>query len=135
MVVVARPSGRIGIGAAYVARSPADGYIAAAGLRFSHVTNPGLTGRQEHWHPADDFQRGIVEPVNAPVVALVPASPLPVRTLKSSWSNAKQRPGQLNYLMPGVKTSMHLNTEMQAYSGIELQPIAPSMRCRACPIF
>ena len=51
MVVEARPSAGGSIGAAHVARSP-----------------------------ADDFS-GIVELVNAPVVALVPAS-LPVRTLK-----------------------------------------------------
>lgn len=122
VVVEARPGAGGSIGAAQVARSPADGYTLLMAT-LSHVTNPGLSAGKSTWHPADDFS-GIVELVNAPVVALVPAS-LPVRTLKEFVEYAKQRPGQLNYLMPGVGTSMHLNTEMlRLSSGIELQPIA-----------
>ena len=79
VVVEARPSAGGSIGAAHVARSPADGYTLLLAT-LSHVTNPGLTAGKSTWHPADDFS-GIVELVNAPVVALVPAS-LPVRTLK-----------------------------------------------------
>ena len=68
MVVEARPSAGGSIGAAHVARSPADGYTLLLAT-LSHVTNPGLTAGKSTWHPADDFS-GIVELVNAPVVAL-----------------------------------------------------------------
>ena len=107
MVVEARPSAGGSIGAAHVARSPADGYTLLLAT-LSHVTNPGLTAGKSTWHPADDFSgmalREAAEEVGlaavhvevlgtlpvyttvtafevTPVVALVPAS-LPVRTLK-----------------------------------------------------
>ena len=121
VVVEARPGAGGSIGAAHVARSAPDGYTLLLAT-LSHVTNPGLSGKST-WHPANDFS-GIAELVTAPVVALVPSA-LPVRTLQEFVEYAKQRPGQLNYLMPGVGTSMHLNTEMlKLSSGIELQPIA-----------
>ena len=79
-VVVENLGGGAGVPATNaVVRAPADGYTLLLAT-LSHVTNPGLTAGKSTWHPADDFS-GIVELVNAPVVALVPAS-LPVRTLK-----------------------------------------------------
>jgi len=79
-VVVQNRAGAGGaIGTVAAIRAPADGYTLLLAT-LSHVTNPGLTAGKSTWHPADDFS-GIVELVNAPVVALVPAS-LPVRTLK-----------------------------------------------------
>jgi tripartite-type tricarboxylate transporter receptor subunit TctC len=120
VVVESRAGAGGAIGAAHVARSAADGYTLLLAT-LSHVTNPGLVGKS-NWHPSRDFA-GVVELGTVPVVAVVPSS-LPVRSLRQFVDYARQRPGRLNYLMPGAGTSMHLNTEMlKLNGGIQVEPI------------
>ena len=120
IVVETRPGAAGTIATTYVARSEPDGYTLLLAT-LSHVTNPGLL-KNVAWDPVTDFA-GVAEIVTAPGIAVVPAS-LPVNTLKEFIEYAKQRPGKLNYLMPGVGTSMHLNTELlKLAAGIDLVAI------------
>lgn len=120
IVVETRPGAAGTIATTYVARSDPDGYTLLLAT-LSHVTNPGLL-KNVAWDPVTDFA-GVAEIVTAPGIAVVPAS-LPVNTLKEFVEYAKQRPGKLNYLMPGVGTSMHLNTELlKLAAGIDLVAI------------
>jgi tripartite-type tricarboxylate transporter receptor subunit TctC len=120
VVIETRPGAAGTIATTYVARSDPDGYTLLLAT-LSHVTNPGLL-KNVPWDPVADFA-GVAEMVTAPGIAVVPAS-LPVTTLKEFVEYAKHRPGQLNYLMPGVGTSMHLNTELlKLAAGIDLVAI------------
>ena len=120
VVVETKPGAAGTIATTYVARSDPDGYTWLLAT-LSHVTNPGLL-KNVPWDPVTDFA-GVAELVTAPGIAVVPAS-LPVNTLKEFIEYAKQRPGKLNYLMPGIGTSMHLNTELlKLAAGIDLVAI------------
>ena len=120
IVVENRPGAAGTIATTYVARSDPDGYTLLLAT-LSHVTNPGLL-KNVPWDPVTDFA-GVAEIVTAPGIAVVPAS-LQVSTLKEFVEYARQRPGKLNYLMPGVGTSMHLNTELlKLAAGIDIVAI------------
>lgn len=120
VVVEPKPGGNGVIGTASVAQSAADGYTLLLAT-LSHVTNP-LLQKGVRWDPVADFA-GVAEVATAPVVATVPAS-VPVDSLKAFAEYARKHPRELNYLMPGTGTSMHLNTEtFQAAAGIELVAI------------
>jgi len=120
VLVEAKPGGNGVIGTGSVAQSAPDGYTLLLAT-LSHVTNP-LLQKGVRWDPVGDFA-GLAEVATAPVVATVPAS-LPVDTLKAFAEFARKAPDKLNYLMPGIGTSMHLNTEMfKSEAGIELVAI------------
>ncbi|RFP75508.1 MULTISPECIES: tripartite tricarboxylate transporter substrate binding protein [Hydrogenophaga] len=117
MVVEAKPGGQSITGTTTVANARPDGHTWLLAT-LSFVTSPVLV-KGVSWDPVKSF-RGIAQLATAPVVAVVPAS-LGVTTLRDFVAKAKQAPGKLNYLMPGVGTSMHLNTEMLKKSaGIDL---------------
>ncbi|MGE4339040.1 MAG: Bug family tripartite tricarboxylate transporter substrate binding protein [Pigmentiphaga sp.] len=108
LVVEARPGAGSSLGTQHVARSQADGYtLMLATLSF--VTSP-LLYSSASWDAAGDFD-GIAEIATAPSVAVVPAA-FPANTLQEFVDYAKKRPGEVNYLMPGRGTSMHLNSEL-----------------------
>lgn len=120
MVVEVKPGAGGSLGATLVANSAPDGYTALLAT-LSHVTNPSLSSAA-NYDPVGDF-KGVAILATAPVVALVPAA-MPVNTLKEFVEHVRQRPGEVNYLMPGIGTSMHLNTEMlKKTAGIDLVPI------------
>ena len=120
VVVDPKPGGNGAIGTGVVARAAPDGYTLLLAT-LSHVTNP-LLQRAVKWDPVADFAC-VAEIVTAPVVAVVPST-LPVTNLAEFVAYAKKSPGKLNYLMPGIGTSMHLNTEMlKKVAGIDLVAI------------
>jgi len=120
MVVEAKPGGQSITGTTSVANARPDGYTWLLAT-LSFVTSPVLV-KGVSWDPVKSF-RAISQLATAPVVAVVPSS-LGITTLRDFVAKAKQEPGKLNYLMPGVGTSMHLNTEMlQKSAGIELSAI------------
>ena len=120
IIVEPKPGANGAIGTANVSQATPDGYTWLIAT-LSHVTNPIL---QENirWDPITDFE-GVSEIGTAPVIAVVPTE-LKVDTLRQFVERAKAAPGKLNYLMPGVGTSMHLNTEMlMIAAGIDLVAI------------
>lgn len=120
VIVEGRPGAGSSVGTQYVARSKPDGYtLLLATLSFA--TSP-LLYASANWDPAKDFD-GVAEIVTAPVVAVV-AADFPANTLQEFVDYVKQRPGELNYLMPGRGTSMHLNSELlRLTAGIDIVPV------------
>ncbi len=108
VVVEPKPGGNSNIGTTSVANARPDGYTWLLAT-LSHTTSPILV-KGVSWDPVNNFH-GVAQIATAPVVAVIPSS-LPVNTLREFVDLAKKTPGKLNYLMPGIGTSMHLNTEM-----------------------
>lgn len=120
IVVEARPGAGTSLGTHHVAKSKPDGHTLMLAT-LSLVTSP-LLYDSASWSPEDDFD-GIAKIVTAPSVAVVPADFGP-NTLQEFVDYAKQRPGEVNYLMPGRGTSMHLNTELlRLTSEIDIVPV------------
>lgn len=121
MYVEARPGAGGIIGTNYVARAQPDGYTLIM-ASLSHVTNP-LLSVNANWDPVEDFE-GIAEISAAPAIAVVTAD-FPASTLDEFVAEAKKRPGEINYLMPGRGTSMHLNSELlRTTADIDIEPVA-----------
>lgn len=120
VIVEPKPGGNGVIGTSSVANAAPNGYTWLLAT-LSHVTSPILV-KGVSWDPVGSF-RGVVQIATAPVVAVVPSSS-PANTLRQFVDLAKKEPGKLNYLMPGVGTSMHLNTEMlKLTAGIDIVAI------------
>ena len=120
IIVEARPGANGSIGTDSVAKSPADGYTWLLAT-LAHTTNLSMQ-KNLPWHPTNDFA-GAAMLGDVPALTVVPAS-IPASSLKEFVAYAKTRPGQLNYLVPGFGTSMHLNTELLKRSaGVDLVPV------------
>ena len=117
VIVENKPGAGTGIGAAYVARAPADGDTLLLATSTTLAVNPALY-KKLSYNPEADF---------APVamIAAVPlvviASPrLPVRTLADLVQLARQKPGSLSYGSAGSGTPQHLGAEIfQSATGIK----------------
>ena len=96
------------IGTDIVAKAAPDGTLWFL-TTLSHVVNPALS-KSVPYHPTNDFT-GVAMLGNVPALAVVHAS-VPAGTLRELVALARAQPGRLNYLNPGVGTSMHLNTEL-----------------------
>lgn len=103
-----KPGANGAIGAEMVAKSPPDGYTWFL-TTLGHVVNPAVN-RNVPYHPSNDFT-GAAMVANVPAMAVVHSS-VPANSLKEFIALAKSQPGKLNYLNPGVGTSMHLNAEL-----------------------
>jgi tripartite-type tricarboxylate transporter receptor subunit TctC len=116
IVIDARPGANGTIGAALVARAPADGYTWLLPT-INHLVAPLLQPAQ--YHPVNDFAAA-ARLGGFSTVAVVPAD-LPVTSMTEFIALARQRPGQMNYLNTGNGSSMHLNTELlKLRQGIDL---------------
>jgi tripartite-type tricarboxylate transporter receptor subunit TctC len=118
VIVENKPGAGGSVGAALVARAPADGYTlyVAASPGFTNLAalykNPGFD-------PIKDFM---------PIVQLVTQSNLlvvnpsfKVHTVKEFVDYAKAHPGKLSYATPGVGTSHHLSMELfKQLAGIDV---------------
>ena len=116
VVVEPRPGANASIGTDAVAHAAPDGYTLLMGT-LALTVNPHLN--KVPWNPVEDFaavgQVGIV----ANIVAVNPA--LGVRDLKGFVALARARPGQINYVNPGVGSSPHVSAELlQQKTGIRL---------------
>src|SRR5262244_2148540 len=105
------------VGAGYVARARADGYMllmAATGF----VVNPSLYERMQY-DPLNDFD-AVAELSTFPVIYTVRPD-MGVNTLQAFIAYAKERPGALNYSTPGAGTLPHLATELlKLHTGINM---------------
>jgi tripartite-type tricarboxylate transporter receptor subunit TctC len=105
------------IGAALVAKSPADGYTLLA-ISSSYGVVPTLY-KDLPFDPVKDFQP-VSLLVEAPLLLLVHPS-LPARSIRELIAIAKAKPGQLNYGTGGNGTSGHLTGELfKSLAGIDI---------------
>ncbi len=111
IVIDNKPGAGGNVGAAEVARAPADGYtllMASPPLTISPALYPSLPYKPEQIKPVALLG-------NVPNVLLVnPKSG--INTVAELIARAKQRPGKMNYASNGNGTSLHLSAELLKYS-------------------
>ncbi|MEO8442327.1 MAG: tripartite tricarboxylate transporter substrate binding protein [Betaproteobacteria bacterium] len=107
VIVENRPGAGGIVGAAYVAKSPPDGYT----LLMGSVGSLGTIGLRKNppYDPVRDFAP-ITLGVRA-ASALVVHPSLPVNSVKQLIAFARARPGELNYASSGVGSPSHLAME------------------------
>ena len=109
LIIEARPGAAGQIGAALVARAPADGYTLVQGALGNFATakaiNPSLSYDQEK-----DFAPIIML---ADVPNLVEVNPsLPIHSIKELIAYARANPGRIRFGTAGVGASNHLSVEI-----------------------
>ncbi|MES2189693.1 MAG: tripartite tricarboxylate transporter substrate binding protein [Pseudomonadota bacterium] len=113
-----RPGAATSIGAAHVARAPADGYTLLYGSSTTFAINPSAYARLPY-DPARDFAP-ISRLTSSPFFVF--SSPkLNVNSLGELMALAKKRPGEISYATPGIGSVPHLSIERLAQqAGIKL---------------
>jgi len=106
-VVIENKAGGNGtIGAAYVAKSPPDGYTLSM-ITASHSVNVTLQGAKHPYDLLKDFAP--ISQVTTQPYYLVVNPKLPVRSVKEHIDLAKAKPGKLTYGSSGVGGTSHLS--------------------------
>jgi tripartite-type tricarboxylate transporter receptor subunit TctC len=98
------------IGAAFVAKSPPDGYTVMV-YSATFVANAHLY-KKLPYDALKDFTG--IAPVSRLIAALVVHPSMPVRTTKDLIALAKARPGDISYGSAGVGAFQHLSTSLLA---------------------
>lgn len=103
-----RPGAGGSIGAAYVAKAPADGYT----LMMGSVGSMGTVGLRKNlsYDPVKDFAPITLGVRAASVLAVHPS--VPVNSVKQLIAFARARPGELNYASSGHGAPSHLAMEL-----------------------
>lgn len=118
VVVDNRPGAGGNLGAAIVAKAPADGHVLFLGTIATHAINQSLYARLGY-DPVRDFAP-VSLLTSVPLVLVVPAD-LPARSVKDLVALAKARPGALNYASPGAGTALHLAGELfKSLAGVDV---------------
>jgi tripartite-type tricarboxylate transporter receptor subunit TctC len=106
-VVIENKAGGNGtIGAAYVAKSPPDGYTLSM-ITASHSVNVTLQGAKHPYDLLKDFAP--ISQVTTQPYYLVVNPKLPVRSVKELIDLARSKPGKLTYGSSGVGGTSHLS--------------------------
>jgi tripartite-type tricarboxylate transporter receptor subunit TctC len=118
IVVENKPGAGSGIGAAFVARAPADGNTLLVATSTTLAINPWLY-KKLGYEPAKDFAPiGLIGAV--PLLVVVNGA-LPVKTVAELVALSKSRPGGLSYGSAGNGSPHHLGMEMfKAATGANL---------------
>jgi tripartite-type tricarboxylate transporter receptor subunit TctC len=107
-VVVENRGGASGaIGAAELARAPADGHV--FGMVTSTVISAALLARQSY-DPLRDLAPIVLLARVANILVVHPS--LPVRSVAELIALARQRPGALTFGSPGIGSAVHISGEM-----------------------
>src|SRR5688572_22469982 len=110
-VIVENLPGAVGnLGAARVAKAPADGYTIVASGDAAMTTNVTLFGKQLPYDPTRDFAPITLVALSTNVFSLHPS--VPARNVKELVALAKANPGKLSYASSGNGSSQHLAGEL-----------------------
>lgn len=121
MVVDNRAGAAGSIGAAYVAKTPADGYTLYLAVQTTHAVAPYLYP-SPGYDPIKDFT-GVGRVVHNPLVMVVHPS-LPANNLAELVAYIKANPGKLTYATGGSGSSPHMSMEMfKRAAGLDITPI------------
>jgi tripartite-type tricarboxylate transporter receptor subunit TctC len=120
VVVDNRPGAAGSIGAAAVAKAPADGYTLF--LASSSFTSNAVLQQNSAFDPLQDFEP-ITNVASAPFLLVVRNS-LPAGSVPELIAYAKSHPGKLNYASSGIGSTAHLSGELlKRAAGIEMTHI------------
>jgi len=108
-----KPGAGGNIAAQFVAKSPADG-ITLLFVNTSHSVNSGLYGDQAGYDPVKDFTP--ISLLSTGPAVLVANPSFPANNVKELIDLAKSKPGQLNFAIGGVGTSLHMAGELFKHS-------------------
>lgn len=111
VIVENKAGGGASIGAAFVAKAPADGYTLLYGTSAAHVVTPAATSVPYDGIKDFDFI-GMV--ANVPNVLTVHPS-IKANNVKEFIALAKSQPGNLSYGSAGLGSSPHIGMEMFKY--------------------
>lgn len=111
VIVENKAGGGASIGAAFVAKAPADGYTLLYGTSAAHVVTPAATSVPYDGIKDFDFI-GIV--ANVPNVLTVHPG-IKANNVKDLIALAKSQPGKLSYASAGLGSSPHIGMEMFKY--------------------
>jgi tripartite-type tricarboxylate transporter receptor subunit TctC len=120
-IVDNRPGSGGNIGAAFVARAPADGYTLMVGTDATMASNVHLY-RHVGFDPVKDFAP--VAFAGANIICLAVNAELPVKSVADVIAYAKKNPGKLNYGSSGTGSPHHLAGELlRQMAGIDIAHI------------
>jgi tripartite-type tricarboxylate transporter receptor subunit TctC len=120
VVVDNRPGAAGSIGAALVAKAPADGYTLF--LASSSFTSNAVLQAGGSYDPLQDFTP-ITNIASAPFLLVTRVS-LPAKTVAELLDSARANPGKLNFASSGVGSTAHLTSELLKRSaGIDMTHI------------
>ncbi|MBH1964241.1 MAG: tripartite tricarboxylate transporter substrate binding protein [Comamonadaceae bacterium] len=117
VIVDNRPGGGASVGAAFVARAPADGYTLLMGTAAAHTVTPLAT--KVPYDGIKDFEFvGMI--ANVPNILTINPG-VKAGTLKEFIALVKPQPGKLSYASAGMGSSPHIAFEMFKHTaGISL---------------
>ncbi|MEQ1882116.1 MAG: tripartite tricarboxylate transporter substrate binding protein [Burkholderiales bacterium] len=117
VVVDNRPGGGTTVATGMVARSPADGYTLLM-ASFAYTVNPALYASLPY-DTERAFQPIILAAVAPNIIAVNPSRPY--KTIKELITQAKSKPGSINYASGGNGTSNHLCMELfKSKTGVDM---------------
>src|SRR6185295_1304272 len=120
-IVDNRPGSGGNIGAAFVARAPADGYTLMIGTDAQMASNVHLY-RHVGFDPVKDFAP--VAFAGANIICLAVNAALPIKSIADVIEYAKKNPGKLNYGSSGTGSPHHLAGELlRQKAGIDIAHI------------
>ncbi len=120
-IVDNRPGSGGNIGAAFVARAPADGYTLMVGTDATMASNVHLY-KHVGFDPVKDFAP--VAFAGANIICLAVNAELPIKSVADVIDYAKKNPGKLNYGSSGTGSPHHLaGLLLGQKTGIDLQHV------------
>jgi tripartite-type tricarboxylate transporter receptor subunit TctC len=121
VIVENKPGAGGGVGAEFVAKSPADGYTIMGGTISTHAINASLY-KNLGYDPVRDFVP-ITLIARVPNMLVVNPS-LPASNVKELIALLKANPGKYSFASSGNGTSQHLSGELfKTMTGVEMQHI------------
>lgn len=117
VLVEGKPGAGGTIGAAFVAKSSADGYSLLL-MAFGHSAAPGLY-KSLPYDAANDFS--MISMVGRSPFAIIAGPASPAQSMQELVQNARAQPGKIDYGSAGVGSGMHLvSVLLQARAGIQM---------------
>jgi tripartite-type tricarboxylate transporter receptor subunit TctC len=118
VIVDNRPGASGNVGAAFVARAPADGYTLMVGTDAMLTSNVYLF-KNMPFDPVKDFAP--ITNGGANIICLAVSTQLPVASVPELIAHAKANPGKLQYGSSGIASPHHLSGELLAQkTGIQI---------------
>lgn len=113
VIVENRPGAGGNIGAAYVAKAPADGHTMLMGTVGTHAINPSLYSNMPYDHIKDFTPVSLVAGVpNVLAINAEFAEKNKINDVKGLIAYMKANPGKVNFASSGSGTSIHLSGEL-----------------------
>lgn len=118
VVVENKPGAGTEVGAAAVARAPADGYTLLISSNSTFTVNPAIKA-QLQYSPDKSFEA--IGLIGSSPLALIAKPGFAASNVKELMAQAKAKPGQITYASFGAGTTSHLAGEMfKVMAGIDL---------------